>query len=126
MRAIASAKRKSAGRVIGLKEKVARSYVGYKCGLIVREKKIKHEHIYKYCVGETAVKHQGMKTLEEKGLKFPKTIKDMLNNPVLYNQDDHTNLAVFGIQHANLSMNLLASDRPSAYITRINYIVQHV
>lgn len=108
--------------MIGSKDKIARSSIGYKCDLIIRENKVHHEYAYEYCVGETVIQYQSTNTLEEKGLKLPKAMKDMLDNLIIYNKNDHTNLAVFGIQYAGLSLSLLAADRPSTYITRITHI----
>lgn len=116
----ATAKRKNAERAIGSEKKIARSNIGYRCDLIVREKKVEHEYIYEYCVGEAAIQHQTTITLEEKMSILPKILKDMLVNLVLYNEDGLINFAVFGIQYG-LLMNLLATDRPSAHITRINH-----
>jgi hypothetical protein len=111
--------------VIGSKDKIARSSVGYKCDLIIRESKVQHEHVYEYCVGETAIQYQNTKTFEEKELKLPKTMKDMFDDLIIYNKNDHTNLAVFGIQHAGLSLTLLTTDRPTTYITRITHLKEH-
>lgn len=107
--------------MIGSKDKIARSSVGYKCDLIIRESKVQHE----YCVSETAIQYQNTKTLEEKGLKLPKTMKDMLDDLIIYNKNDHTNLPVFGIYYVGLSLALLAADRPSTYITRITHLKDH-
>ncbi|CAO3662599.1 unnamed protein product [Rhizopus microsporus] len=52
-------------------------------------------------------------------------MKDMLDDLIIYNKDDHTNLTVFGIYYAGLSLTLLAADRPSTYITRITRLKDH-
>jgi hypothetical protein len=62
------------------------------------------------------------KILEEKELKLPMAMKDVLDNLIMYNKNDHASLVVFGIQHAGRSLRLLAADRPSSYNTRITHI----
>ncbi|CAO3698653.1 unnamed protein product [Rhizopus stolonifer] len=52
-------------------------------------------------------------------------MKDMLDDLIVYNKNDHTNLTVFGIYYAGLSLTLLVADRPSAYITRITHLKDH-
>ncbi|KAI7899290.1 uncharacterized protein BX663DRAFT_564104 [Cokeromyces recurvatus] len=59
----ATTKRKNVDRVIDSEDKIARSSVGYKCNLIIRESKVQHEHAYEYCVGGTAIQYQNTKTL---------------------------------------------------------------
>lgn len=93
--------------------------------MIIRERKVEHEHAYEYCVGETAIHYHNTKTLEEMGLKMPKTMKDMLDDLIIHNNNDHINLAVFGIYYAGLSTTLFAADRPSAYVTRITRLKDH-
>jgi hypothetical protein len=111
--------------VIGSKDKIARSSLGYKRDLIIRESKVQHEHAYEYGVGETAIQYQTTKTLEEKGLKLPNSMRDMLDDLIIYNKNDHTNIIVFGFYYAGLSLTLLAADRPSTYITRITHLKDH-
>ncbi|KAG1460890.1 hypothetical protein G6F56_005843 [Rhizopus delemar] len=118
----ASTRRKNIDRVIGPKDIIARAFTGYKCDLIVREEKPEHEYADEYGVGETAVHNLNTKTIEEKGIKLPKVMKDMLDKLVTSNQNESKDLSVFGIQTAGLSITLLAADKPTPYITRITKI----
>lgn len=117
--------RKNAERVIGSKDKTARSYVGRKCDLIIRESKVKHEYAYEYCVGEAAINYNNTKTLKEKGLKLPKTMKDILDKLIICNKNDHTNLTGLGIYYVGMPLTLSAADRPSTYITIITRLKDH-
>lgn len=74
-------------------------------------------------MGETKATLHNTGKFEERGLKLPKAMKDILDNLVLYNFGDHRDLATFGVQYTDLTMTLLAANRPSAYITRINCVV---
>ncbi|KAI7889881.1 uncharacterized protein EV154DRAFT_268247 [Mucor mucedo] len=118
----ASTRRKNMDRVIGSKDKIARAFTGYKCDLIVREEKADHEYADEYGVGETAIHHLNTKTIEEKGIKLPKVMKDMLDKLVTSNQNEYQGLSIFGIQTSGLSITLLAADKPTPYITRISKI----
>ncbi|RCH79976.1 hypothetical protein CU097_002841, partial [Rhizopus azygosporus] len=118
----ASTRRKNIDRVIGSKDIITRAFTGYKCDLIVREEKPEHEYADEYGVGETAVHNLNTKTIEEKGIKLPKVMKDMLDKLVTSNQNESKDLSVFGIQTAGLSITLLAADKPTPYITRITKI----
>ncbi|KAI8991880.1 hypothetical protein BDF20DRAFT_846936 [Mycotypha africana] len=118
----ASIRRKNIDRVIGSKDTITRALTGYKCDLIVREEKADHEYADEYAVGETAVHNLSTKTIEEKGIKLPKVMKDMLDKLVISTQNETNNLSVFGIQTAGLSITLLAADRPTSYLTRITKV----
>lgn len=52
-------------------------------------------------------------------------MRDMLDDLIIYNKNDHTSLTVFGIYCAGLSLTLLATDWPSTYITRITRLKDH-
>lgn len=118
----ASAKRKNQDRVIGSLEKIERTKIGHKCDMIIREKKEKHEYVYEYCVGESKPRYESTSTIEERAIKLPNSMKDMLDALIRYNHDVHDDLAVFGVQHTGLTITFLAADRPSPYITRINHV----
>lgn len=111
--------------MIGSKDKISRSNVGYKCDLIIRESKVQYEHAYEYYVGETAIEYQNTKTLEEMRLKLSKIMKGMLDGLIIYSKSDYTNLTVFGVDYAGLSLTLSAADRPSTYITKITRLEDH-
>lgn len=78
--------------------------------LIVKEEKAEHEYADEYGVGETAVHNLNTKTIEEKGIKLPKVMKDMLDELVTSNQNESKNLSIFVIQTAALSITLLAAE----------------
>ncbi|KAF1797931.1 hypothetical protein FB192DRAFT_1288958, partial [Mucor lusitanicus] len=101
---------------------IERTKIGHKCDMIIREKKEKHEYVYEYCVGESKPRYESTSTIEERAIKLPNSMKDMLDALIRYNHDVHDDLAVFGVQHTGLTITFLAADRPSPYITRINHV----
>ncbi|EIE88781.1 hypothetical protein RO3G_13492 [Rhizopus delemar RA 99-880] len=97
---------------------------GYKCDMIVRERKANHEEANEFGAGETGVKSSGTKHIEEGGIKLPKVLKDMLDNLVFNNNGSYESLATFGLRQSGLNITLIITDKPKAYITRITRLKQ--
>lgn len=92
--------------------------------MIVRERKVDHEEVNEFGVGETGIKWNGTKHIIDGGVKLPKALKDMLDNLVFNNNGSYESLGTLGLQQSGLNMSLIIADKPSLYITRITRLKQ--
>ncbi|PHZ16827.1 uncharacterized protein RHIMIDRAFT_289552 [Rhizopus microsporus ATCC 52813] len=87
---------------------------GYKCHMIVRERKANHENANEFGASEVGIKYNGTKYIVEGGVKLPKALKDMLDNLILNNNGSCEVLITFELQHSGLNVTLMIADRPES------------
>ncbi|KAF0354454.1 hypothetical protein F8M41_014993 [Gigaspora margarita] len=115
----ASANRKNRHRILQGIASLSRKKIGRRSDLIIR--KNKHE----YGCSEAGRFYKGMndtKMLKERGLKCPKTMKDMfvdLCSAIGWDTERVRQIEVVGWIHAELTMMLMRLDNPNGYICRV-------